>query len=92
MDTDQLIAQRASTHGDFRDNARVAQNLKRLFLKSQLTQIDDVMREGLDLIALKLSRILTGTADYVDNWDDIAGYAKRVADYIRDKDTQRERT
>lgn len=41
------------------------------------------VREGLDLIALKISRIVTGEPEYLDNWDDIGGYAKIVADRIR---------
>jgi hypothetical protein len=35
-----------------------------------------VHREALDMIALKLSRILSGQANFKDHWDDIAGYAK----------------
>lgn len=88
MDTDQLIAQRASTHGDFRDNARVSRQLKTLFKNNTLFKLKDFQAEGLDLIALKISRILTGNPNYVDNWDDIAGYAKRVADYLRDGNKQ----
>jgi hypothetical protein len=83
MNIETLLAERGKTHGNFADNARVAQAIKRLFLKTRLTQLNDVQAEGLDLIALKLSRILTGSSDNPDNWDDIAGYAKRVADELR---------
>lgn len=83
MDTDQLIAQRAAVHGDFRDNARVSQAIKAVFNASRMTTLSPFQKEGLEMIAFKISRILTGSADYVDNWDDIAGYAKRVADFLR---------
>lgn len=92
MDTDALIAQRASTHGDFRDNARVSRAIKHLFNKSRMTTLNDFQAEGLDMIAFKVSRILTGSADYVDNWDDIAGYAKRVADFLREGNSSPHRT
>jgi len=32
------------------------------------------------MIALKLSRILSGQADFKDHWDDIAGYAKLASE------------
>jgi hypothetical protein len=38
--------------------------------------MSDVKKESLEMIALKLSRILSGQADYRDHWDDIAGYVR----------------
>jgi hypothetical protein len=35
------------------------------------------------MIATKMSRIVNGNPDKIDNWDDIAGYAKLVADKLR---------
>jgi hypothetical protein len=35
------------------------------------------------MIAHKIGRILNGDPDYIDSWDDIAGYAKLVADRLR---------
>ena len=32
--------------------------------------------EALEMIAHKIARILSGDADYADNWVDIAGYAQ----------------
>jgi hypothetical protein len=40
----------------------------------------DAQIEALDMIALKLSRILSGQANFKDHWDDIAGYAKLGAE------------
>lgn len=86
-----ITAARGSVYGPFLHNAIVAQAIK-----AALRGIPDPdnegarwenlpldVREGLDLIALKMSRIVTGSADYLDNWDDIGGYAKIVADRIR---------
>jgi hypothetical protein len=73
------LSERAATHGDFRENARVSQALKRVFEATPAwARLDDVSREALELIAFKASRILTGGGQgpaHADNWRDIAGYA-----------------
>lgn len=46
----------------------------------------DLVSEALDMIAVKLSRIVTGDPTYLDNWDDIAGYAACVTKYFRSKE------
>ena len=38
---------------------------------------------ALDMICVKLGRIVNGNPDYADNWVDIAGYAKLVSDRLR---------
>ena len=71
-----LLNERQKTHGSFEDNARISQALKVLFVNEGFGDLCDVHREALDMIALKLSRILSGQADFKDHWRDIAGYAK----------------
>jgi hypothetical protein len=39
------------------------------------TQLSDAQAEALDLISLKISRILSGMADHGEHWDDLGGYA-----------------
>jgi hypothetical protein len=70
-----VLAERQKTHGSFEMNAQISQGLKGLFEYGQMP-VKVVHREALDMIALKLSRILSGQADFKDHWDDIAGYAK----------------
>jgi hypothetical protein len=75
--TDLLIQERHSTHGDFAENARISQEIKALFTRQMGWELlTPVQRESLDMIALKLSRILSGKPDEQDHWDDIAGYAR----------------
>jgi hypothetical protein len=75
--TEQLLAERGKTHGDFMDNASMAQRLKRDMHSSDgWSNLLDAQQESLDLIATKISRILSGGNNNQDNWDDIAGYAK----------------
>lgn len=77
---DPLLTERGKTHGDFEINARLSQSLKAQFSIYGADSLCDVHREALDMIALKLSRILSGQPDFKDHWDDIAGYAKLAAE------------
>jgi hypothetical protein len=72
-----LLVERNATHGSFADNALLSQHLKALFPSSPgWRAMTDQQREALDAIALKISRILSGQADFADHWLDIQGYAR----------------
>lgn len=71
----ELTGKRNETHGNFADNALISQDLKSYFRTQGAKELSAVQREALDMIALKLSRILSGKADEPDHWRDIAGYA-----------------
>lgn len=84
-DRDPLLQEREKTHGSFAKNAQVSQEIKRIIKEniefhgtSNLAY--QIHREALDMIALKLSRILSGQANFKDHWDDIAGYAKLASE------------
>ena len=77
---DPLLVERQQTHGDFECNANISQELKELFVRRGRRLDNPVHRESLDMIALKISRILSGHENYRDHWDDIAGYAKLAAE------------
>lgn len=87
----EITKKRGSVYGPFLHNAIVAQAIKTALRSIPDPDNDGLqwgdlpldVREGLDLIALKMSRIVTGEPEYLDNWDDIGGYAKIVADRIR---------
>lgn len=70
-----LLEERGQTHGAFADNAFYGQTLRLLFRQSKgWTHANDVQREALDMLACKLSRILSGQPEFVDHWNDGAGY------------------
>lgn len=83
-----ILAERGKRYGDFTQNAQLSQALKRLCEKADfgkavdLPHLTSVQQEALCVILQKISRIVTGNPDYVDNWDDIAGYATLVADRL----------
>ncbi len=80
-DRDPLLQERGATHGSFKDNAIISQRIKNVFhTHGQYPTENPVYCEALDMIALKLSRILSGQANFKDHWDDIAGYAKLASE------------
>lgn len=82
-----LLNERQHTHGDFGRNAEISQQLKREIRgRADWLNLHPVHREALDMIALKLSRILSGKADHKDHWDDIAGYAKLASEACVEQD------
>lgn len=85
METKEILEQRGKTYGKFTDNARIAQQIKMcLHLQPSWDSLSMDMKESLDMIASKIARIMNGDPYHVDSWDDIAGYAKLVADDVRD--------
>ena len=81
MSTEALLDERGKTHGQFSQNAIYGQELRLLFRSSpQWSTLPAVQREALDLIACKLSRILSGQWQFDDHWADIAGYVGLARD------------
>ena len=87
MDTiDKILEERGSRYGAFSSHARITQEIKQVInLQIKISQYDFMADqvEALEMIAHKIGRILNGDPDYIDSWDDIAGYAKLVADRLR---------
>lgn len=71
-----LTDTRQSTHGDFRTNARISQHLKAAVRGYEgWDHLDDVEKESIDMICLKLSRIVSGKSLERKHWEDVEGYA-----------------
>ncbi len=82
--TTELLAERGKTHGDFREHALITQRIKAAMVDApnwrQTCTVEQ--RESLDMIAHKIGRILAGQPAHKDHWDDIAGYARLIADRL----------
>lgn len=77
--TEQILKQRAETHGSFCGVAVVAQELKAVIsTASGYPNLNLQQKEALDMIASKIARIVCGNPDFKDHWDDISGYAMLV--------------
>lgn len=71
-----ILQERQSTHGCFYKNAMMSQKLKVFFRDCEGWQnMTACQKESFDMIALKMSRILSGQSQFKDHWDDISGYA-----------------
>lgn len=85
-DINAILTERNATYGDFTLNANASQALKSTYRAHCRGGLVPLHYEALDLICTKISRIITGgnlSAYHADSWDDIAGYAKLVADRVR---------
>lgn len=82
-DVTNTLTARKSTYGDYSNNARVTQAIMDALMTGENAQALNAMhKEGLHMIAHKMSRIVNGDPDHADSWHDIAGYAKCVEDRI----------
>lgn len=83
---DEIIDDRGNQYGTFMFGANVAIRLKgtmhNAIMQQNLGLAPDQLL-ALDMIAVKISRILSGNPAHVDSWLDIAGYAKLVADRLQ---------
>ena len=80
MERDPLLVEREKTHGSFVLNAKISQDIKHASGWGDVNGMKSTHREALDMIALKISRICSGQANFKDHWDDIAGYAKLASE------------
>lgn len=76
-----VLQDRGKTHGDFHDQAAISQQIKSA-LGGASRALLAPQKEALEMIAVKMSRIVCGDPNEPDHWLDIAGYAKLVSDMI----------
>lgn len=75
-----VLQDRGRTHGDFNDQASISQQIKGILSRGR--PLSAAQKEALEMIAVKMSRIVSGNPDEIDHWLDIAGYAKLISDII----------
>lgn len=82
-----ILKARGEKYGTIKDNAHVAQEIMYALDRTNcLQKLSDVQMYAITMIATKLSRIVNGDPDYLDSWNDIAGYSTLVVDYISGKE------
>jgi len=87
---DPLLNARAKTHGvSYEENAKIAQTLKGYLYKTyNWGGLSATQQLSLEMICNKIARILAGDPNFPDHWEDIAGYAKLIADKTKEKYNQ----
>ncbi|CAB4137680.1 hypothetical protein UFOVP768_5 [uncultured Caudovirales phage] len=84
-DVKATLAERTARYGQFKDHARISQEIKRVMKKTDgWNNLGATGREALEMIAHKIARVLNGDPTYIDNWVDIAGYATLVAERLEE--------
>jgi len=78
-DTDDLLAERQDTHGNYTDNARITWDIMRALQSGRhWDAMHDSMKETLHMTAHKMHRIVNGDPYFKDHWVDFEGYARLV--------------
>ena len=74
VDVERLTHDRGKTHGDWLEQSALSQRFKALVYEHG-KGLHPYQLEALDMISVKIARILSGDAGEIDHWDDIQGYA-----------------
>lgn len=86
QDVQSVLKDRGAVYGPFHDNAVIAQALKDVFRSAPgWPKLNASQQEALDLKAIKMARILSGDPDYVDNWQDDAGYSSLIVKELNER-------
>lgn len=74
-----LLQERAKTHGNYYETAGYAQELKDIMRRGKnWPLLDDAQRETLEMVASKIGRILSGNPHEIDHYRDCAGYFQLI--------------
>lgn len=92
MEIKEILEERGKRYGEFEGHALITTVLKQsMHLHDKWHVLLPHQKEALDMIQHKIGRILNGDPNWIDSWDDIAGYAKLVADILRKKENKNEK-
>lgn len=77
------LNERGRNYGNFEQQARVSESIKSAIHNGpNWWSLGADGREALDIIAVKIGRLLSGNPNHIDSWHDIQGYAKLVEDRL----------
>lgn len=93
MNIDQVLSERGKIHGSYPEQARISQETKDIWCTSPgWKRLSQTQKETLDMIAIKVSRVLAGDPNHDDHWIDIEGYAKLVQNGLNSRPAERKMT
>lgn len=85
-DVNAILAARKTTHGEYMDNGRTMQGLKRVLRESPgWENLPDIVKETLDMWCLKMGRIANGNPFVHEHYNDTSGYGELVVQRTVDK-------
>lgn len=78
-----VLEGRGKQYGDFMSDAAICQALKDVLHKEPgWNRLLADQKQALEMIMVKVARVLNGNPDYQDHWVDIAGYATLVTERL----------
>lgn len=83
-----ILDERGQRYGNYLEQTKITTALLQVIdgtLRDRRKTLEADQAAALNMIAVKISRILNGDPDYADNWRDIAGYATLVAERLEGK-------
>lgn len=90
----ETLKQCNTTYGKFSRLSEISRDIKSTFHNTEnWNELSSDKQEALEMIAIKIARILNGNSEYVDSWFDIAGYATLIVNELnsgKDKDLAKE--
>ena len=78
-----ILKEREKTHGEYSEVARVSQALKMALRNGPIEEVPAVVRESLELICMKMARVVCGDHNEPDHWTDICGYSTLILNHIK---------
>lgn len=81
MSLNEILTERGSNYGDFKQQGNIAQELKAVMHKYN-NNLTLYQKEAIEMILHKIARILNGNPNYKDSWVDIAGYAQLIVNVL----------
>ena len=77
------LSERGKSYGVYSEQAKITQNINTAMRNSKnWNRLTADKADALEMIALKIARILNGDPEYKDSWHDIQGYAKLIEDTL----------
>lgn len=81
--TESVLAERGNRYGNYLEQTKISNKIKEAMQEvPDYWDMETDIKDALEMIAVKMSRIVNGDPNYADNWADIAGYATLVKDRL----------
>lgn len=83
-DIGNILGERQQTHGSYSQVSETSQSIKRIMRRQGGWEyLTSEQAEALEMIAMKIARILSGNSSFSDHWEDIEGYARLVSNELK---------
>ena len=86
----QILNERNSTHGYWKNQAEAACTIRGAIACCTSSALNPYQSEAINMIIVKISRIISGDPNIQDHWEDIAGYATLVAKELESEQSRGE--